>query len=135
MYARILVEIDISKGLLEMISVASTLGSWNILLDYKGIPFHCRKCHKASHLSVGCSASKSRPKMPPSWWKGVSKDHYTIHKVLAMGDDDSLHDNLVVDSSTIFVSPSSPIILIEDPPMTPLVVSILSLDSIVPLFW
>ena len=32
--ARMLVEIDISKGLPEMTSVASTLGSWNILLDY-----------------------------------------------------------------------------------------------------
>ena len=65
MYACILVEIDVSKGLPEMIKLASPLGSWIQLLDYEGIPFRCRKCHKAGHLAVVCSSEKSRSKKSP----------------------------------------------------------------------
>ena len=49
-YVHILVEIDVSKGLLEMIKLACPNGSWIKLLDYEGIPFKCRKCHKIDHL-------------------------------------------------------------------------------------
>ena len=125
-YARILVEIDVSKGLPDMISVASPLGSWNILLDYEGIPFHCRKCRKIGHMASGCSAGKSRSKMPPSWWKGVSEEHYTVQKVLSPGDEDSLQDIVVEVSSTIPGSSA------KDHPLAPLVAANQSSIPIVP---
>jgi hypothetical protein len=37
--ARVLVEVDTSKGLPEMICLDSPRGSWTQLLDYEGIPF------------------------------------------------------------------------------------------------
>ena len=77
-YARILVELDVSKGLLDSILMASSFGSWDILIDYEGIPFHCRKCRMTGHLDSGCSAGKSGLMKSPSWWKGASDDHYTV---------------------------------------------------------
>ncbi len=82
-YAHILVEIDVSKGLPDIVSMASSLRSWDILLDYEGIPFYCRKCHKTGHLASSYSAGKFGLKLPPSWWNGASKDHYMVHKVLS----------------------------------------------------
>lgn len=49
-YACILVEMDISKGLQEMIRFEHSGGSWIQTLDYEGIPYRCRKCFKTSHL-------------------------------------------------------------------------------------
>lgn len=98
-YARILVEIDVSKGLPDLISMASSFGSWDILLDYEGIPFHCRKRRMTGHLASGFSASKSRSMKSPSWWKGASDDHYTV-KAPTSGDDDALQYILVEASSS-----------------------------------
>lgn len=76
MYAHILVEFDITKGLQKMISLDSPLVSWNIPLDYEGIPFRCRKCHLTGHLAATCSSSKTRHKLSNFWWKGVSAEHF-----------------------------------------------------------
>ena len=51
-YACILMEIDVSKGLPEMIRLSYPNGSWIQLLDYEGIPFTCRECHKTDHLAA-----------------------------------------------------------------------------------
>ena len=75
-----LVEIDVSKGLPNMISVDSPLGSWNILLDYEGIPFHYKNYHLTGHLATRCSSKIYRPKISPSWWKGILDDHHTYNK-------------------------------------------------------
>ena len=50
--ARILVEFDVSKGLLEHIYLAFSRGSWTQILDYEGIPFRYRKCHMTGHLAT-----------------------------------------------------------------------------------
>lgn len=50
MYARILMEIDVSKGLPKKIKLAYPTGPWIQLLDYEDIPFRCRKFHKTGHL-------------------------------------------------------------------------------------
>ena len=99
-YARILVEIDISKGLLEKIMLDSSIGSWIQLLNYEGIPFRCRKCHKTGQLAAVCSSEKSRSKKSP-WWKGVSDEHYTVQNAPSTGDVGSSQDTLVADSTVV----------------------------------
>lgn len=98
-YAHILMEIDVSKGLPEMINLASPNGSWIQLLDYEAIPFRCQKCHKTGHLIAHFSSGKVQSKKSPSWWKGVSDDHYTIQKAPSIGAGlvDSSQDSLVAD--------------------------------------
>ena len=66
-YARFLVEMDISKGLPEKVCFDSSRGSWTQILDYEGIPFCCRKCHKIGHIAALCAAMKTKSKRPPSW--------------------------------------------------------------------
>ena len=61
-----------------MIKLASSSGSWIQLLDSKGIPFKCRKCHNTGHLVACFSFDKIRSKKSPSWWLGVSYDHYMV---------------------------------------------------------
>jgi hypothetical protein len=106
MYARILVEMNISKGLPEMIMLNSLHGPWNQLLDYEGIPFRCRICHKTGHLASPCSSRKSRPKKPPSWWMGVTEDHYMVLKDSSIGNVDSSKDTLEVDSNVLHPCPA-----------------------------
>ena len=98
-YARILVEVDTSKGLPASICLASPFGDWNQCLDYEGIPFRCRKCHKTGHLATSCSSDKSRPNHSPSWWKNALDDHYTVH--LARPDGDVL-------DSQVAATPANP---------------------------
>ena len=64
--AQILIEMDVSKGLLEKICLASLRGSWTQMLDYEGIPFRCRTCHKTSHIAARCAAVKTKSRRPPS---------------------------------------------------------------------
>ena len=77
-YARLLVEMDLSKGLPEQVCLDSSHGSWTLSLDYEGVPFCCRKCLKTSHISTRCVVGKSSSKHPPSWWLGVSPQHYSV---------------------------------------------------------
>lgn len=51
-YVRILVEVDISKGLPRKIKVAHPKGFWIQTLDYEGISFRFRKCFNTSHLAA-----------------------------------------------------------------------------------
>ena len=41
-YARILMVVDVSKGLRKKIKLEVPNSSWIQILDYKGIPFRCR---------------------------------------------------------------------------------------------
>lgn len=78
--AQILVELDVSKGLPEVIYLDSSRGSKTQILDFEGIPFRCRKCHQNGHIATHCVAGKAKARRPPSWWLGVAKDHYTVRK-------------------------------------------------------
>lgn len=88
-YAQILIEVDISKGLTLKICLATPFGTWTQCLDYEDIPFHCRKCHQTGHLATSCSSVKSSPLNSPSWWKYAKDDHYTVFKAPPVGDVDS----------------------------------------------
>lgn len=78
-YARILVNIDVSKGLLAEIEIESSLGSWVHPLDFEGILFRCRKCFQTGHVVARCETDKKK-KRSASWWKGASSEHYFVKK-------------------------------------------------------
>jgi hypothetical protein len=47
--ARILVKINLRKGLLQEITIDSAAGTFVQTLDYEGIPFRCHRCHVYGH--------------------------------------------------------------------------------------
>ena len=49
-YARICVEVDISKGLLDQFIIKVGDFVWTQILDYENTAFCCRHCHQAGHL-------------------------------------------------------------------------------------
>ena len=101
MYACILVNIDVSKGLPKKIKLASPHGSWIQLLDYEGIPFRCRKCHMTGHLVTHCSSDKVRSKKSHSWWLGVSDDHYIVQKVSIVVDESDCSSHVNSDEVSV----------------------------------
>ena len=103
-YVCLLVEMDISKGLPEQVCLESSQGSWTLSLDYEGIPFHCRKCHKTCHIATRCAVGKTKSRRPHSWWSGASSKHYMVVKSMDMPldfvavlTDDSFADDLLVE--------------------------------------
>ena len=52
--ARIYVEVNLEKGLLEALKL--TLGEWSHIqdLDYEQIPFKCNFCHVYGHFGKSC---------------------------------------------------------------------------------
>lgn len=56
--ARICVEVDLGKGLLEAIKIK--VDQWTHIqqLDYEQLPFKCKVCHEYGHFANRCSKSK-----------------------------------------------------------------------------
>ena len=52
---RVLVELDVSKGLLVDIDIVCGKHIINQRLDYLHIPFRCNYCHDTGHLRRNCS--------------------------------------------------------------------------------
>ena len=61
-YARILVDINVSKGLLAEIILNHSKGSWTQLLDFEGLPLRCKKCFNTGHLATKCEYGKTTNK-------------------------------------------------------------------------
>ncbi|XP_057866241.2 receptor-like protein EIX1 [Cryptomeria japonica] len=57
-FARIYVEIDLSKPLPNAIEMCAGSYSWVQQLDYETLPFRCRLCHESSHLQRKCPRYK-----------------------------------------------------------------------------
>lgn len=49
-YARILINLDTRGGLLEYITIQWRDSERKPIIDYEGIPYRCRRCHKVGHL-------------------------------------------------------------------------------------
>lgn len=71
-YARILVDLDASKGLPTKIRHFSPKASWIQMLHYEGLPFRCREYFKIGHVVEKCDIKRVKSKKPSSLWKGAS---------------------------------------------------------------
>jgi len=61
-YARICVEIDLSKGLPDRIYLKHESYNWLQILDYENTSFRCRFCNLTGHLQDTCPLAKKFPK-------------------------------------------------------------------------
>ncbi|XP_059068704.1 uncharacterized protein LOC131859159 [Cryptomeria japonica] len=67
-FARICVEIDLSKPLLDSVDMYAGTYSWVQQLDYETLPFSCRLCHEYGHLQRRCPRYRPiepQPSQPP----------------------------------------------------------------------
>lgn len=53
-YARILINMDTRGGLYEHITIQWRDSARKQIIDYEGIPYRCRRCHKVGHLYRDC---------------------------------------------------------------------------------
>jgi hypothetical protein len=51
-YARICIEMDVSRALPEAISLEFRDGEWIQSIDYEQIPLRCKICHEHGHLFI-----------------------------------------------------------------------------------
>ena len=63
-FARICVEIDLSRPLPNAIEICVGSYSWVQKLDYETLPFHCRLCREYGHLQHRCPRNKSQESLP-----------------------------------------------------------------------
>jgi len=61
-YARILVHMDTRGGLQEHITIQWRTYTWQHLLDYEGVPYRSRRCHKVGHIYRDCPLNKKAGK-------------------------------------------------------------------------
>jgi len=69
-YARIYVQMHLTKDLADSVSLFHDDFEWIQTLDYEHIPFRCRKCHEHGHLFRDCPFNP-QPKPPVN---GLSTD-------------------------------------------------------------
>lgn len=61
-YARVCVELDLSKGLPEYINLKLKDLIWTQFLEYENTAFRCRHCHLTGHLHHSCPLLSARAK-------------------------------------------------------------------------
>lgn len=72
-FARICVEVDLSKGLPESIFLTFNNIQWKQSLDYENTAFRCRGCQQTGHLLKACP-SKSKPQQRKSrGWQNLNE--------------------------------------------------------------
>ena len=64
-FARICVELDLSRPLPDEVEMCAGSHSWVQQLDYETLPFRCRLCHEYGHLLRRCPKAKSAEQQPP----------------------------------------------------------------------
>ena len=65
-FARICVELDLSRPLPDAIEMHAGSHSWVQQLDYETLPFRCRLCHEYGHLLRRCPKAKPMDQQPTS---------------------------------------------------------------------
>lgn len=61
-FARICVEVDLSQGLSDHITLIFNNSLWKQLLDYENTTFRCRGCMQTGHLQYACPLARKDPK-------------------------------------------------------------------------
>lgn len=61
-YARICVEVDLSQGLPDHITINFNNSLWTQQLDYENTTFRCRSCLQTGHLQYACPLCSKEPK-------------------------------------------------------------------------
>ena len=69
-YARICVEMDLSKGLLDRIHMIHQDFKWTQQSDFENTTFKCRIFHQIGHLQNTCKKEKKKTKKRPQKKKG-----------------------------------------------------------------
>lgn len=87
-YARICVEIDLSKGLPDRIQLIYEKHKWLQALDYENTAFRCRFCHLTGHLQDTCPLAKRYPKKK----QGVKANRKTWQAEYAPSLDEDSED-------------------------------------------
>lgn len=64
-FARICVEMDLSKGLPDGILLSHKDLKWTQALDFENTTFRCRVFHQTGHLQNSCIQSKKRTNRKP----------------------------------------------------------------------
>lgn len=64
-YARILVYMDTRGGLYEYITIQWRDTARRQIIDYEGIPYRCRRCHKVGHLYRDCPLLRKSQRTVP----------------------------------------------------------------------
>ena len=54
--AKVLIELDVSKGLLPDIDIVCNSSFFTQRLDYLNMPFRCSYCHETGHLRNKCTS-------------------------------------------------------------------------------
>lgn len=71
-FARICVEMDLSKGLPKCIHLTHKDFKWTQCLDFENNAFRCRVCHQIGHLQNTCNQAKKKTKkrsQKPKGWQ------------------------------------------------------------------
>jgi len=91
-FARICVEVDLSKGLPESIILNFNNSQWKQTLDYENTAFSCRGCQQTGHLYNTCkSINKNKPQQKKAkGWQHVDKifKKSTVEKAAASVTED-----------------------------------------------
>jgi len=69
---KVMVEIDIHRGLLEAIDIESRGRVFAQKLDYLGVPFRCSFCHKTGHLRKDCQGFEAEEESEASMLRKAS---------------------------------------------------------------
>eukprot|EP00253_Pinus_taeda_P034636 PITA_34636 len=75
-FARICVEMDLSRALLDEVILEVFNEEWVQTVDYEHIPFRCCKCHEHGHIFRDCPLNKEINKSKIS----TMKKSYSLHK-------------------------------------------------------
>ena len=87
-YARICVQMDLSKGLPAELKIVNQDYSWTQVLDCENVSFRCRSCYDIGHQE------KEFPKISQpyrhrkaTWWTGARPEHYIVSHVASTQHD------------------------------------------------
>ena len=89
-YARICVEIDLIKGLHDILHMKHEFFNWNHILDYENTAFRCKLCHLMGHLQDSCPLPKKFTKKKKG--KTTNRKNWKTDYVPPLDEDEESDD-------------------------------------------